>query len=389
MINESGHILIYGETNSGKTNLTIKLCHFFNPTKIFIYTSISKCYKDVFNNSEIFENFDNIKYIKNYIIDNTTENTNFIIVFDDFNYMINTQTNSEYIELFTKYRHYNTRIINLVHSVKAVGRTIRLNCQYIYISASINNNETIKDLGIQYYNSNYRDLEKNLKDARNDNIYNFIFIDRRNNKFEIINANDIKINDINVITTLPEKSSILSDPENSNCLSTTPIQNNVQLNFQKKANKDFVDNSNNKITYNNTISSNQLIQTKKDQYEIKIMSLHMEHSYKIEEKKEHLKNNLLNPNRSELDIINIIKDLKFFAKVPIDVDRQNYLDYGMLYLKKNHNIDVQLFENNKTHIENAIDVYRGVSSFSSTNTSNIVNYSPLDIFSSFLSKFLS
>jgi len=346
MLDDFGHVLIYGETGGGKSTIATKICNYLNPTKIFIYTGVSKCYKHKFNNSEIFEDFDNIKDIKKYIID-THEKNNFIILFDDFNDKINTQTNSDYIELFTKFRHYNTRIINLAHSVKAIGKSVRLNCRYIYIFSTINNNETIKDLALQYFDSNNKELEKILKKARTDNIYNVIYIDRRIGSYEIINANDIKTSNVNVLANIPDNSTILVKPENCNymgckiqSLDETSQLNEYNtantsgigvLNFQKKADNDFIDNSNNKITYNNTISSNQLIQTKKDQYEMKILSLHLEHKYSVEQKKEHLKNNLLNPNRSEIDIINIIKDLKYFAKVSIDVDRDNYLEYGMLF----------------------------------------------------------
>ena len=233
MLDEPGHVLVYGETCSGKTTIATKICHYIQPTKIFVYTGVSKCYKNIFLNSEVFEDFDNIKEIKKYIVDNH-EHNNYIILFDDFNDKINTQTNTEYIELFTKYRHYNTRIINLAHSVKAVGRTIRTNCRYIYIFATINNNETIKDLALQYFESNNRELEKILKQARNENIYNVIYIDRRNSSFEIINANDIIIKDIDIITTLPENSSVRCKPEDANYMGLPSMQNTAQLNFQKK-----------------------------------------------------------------------------------------------------------------------------------------------------------
>lgn len=385
MLDEPGHVLVYGETCSGKTTIATKICHYIQPTKIFVYTGVSKCYKNIFLNSEVFEDFDNIKEIKKYIVDNH-EHNNYIILFDDFNDKINTQTNTEYIELFTKYRHYNTRIINLAHSVKAVGRTIRTNCRYIYIFATINNNETIKDLALQYFESNNRELEKILKQARNENIYNVIYIDRRNSSFEIINANDIIIKDIDIITTLPANSSVLCKPEDANYMGLPPplglagvpsMQNTAQLNFQKKADKDFIDNSNNKITYNNTITSNQLIQTKKDQYEVKILNIQLEHKFSVEEKKEKLKNNLMNPNRSEVDKMNIIKDLKYFAKIPVDIDDENYLEYGMLFLQKNFDIDVVLYANKKNNIDFAFDMYQSV------------NTSPLDMFSSLVRKYVS
>ena len=127
---------------------------------------------------------------------------------------------------------------------------------------------------------------------------------------------------------------MLNAPEDANFMGMPPMQNNAQLNFQKKADKDFIDNSNNKITYNSTITSNQLIQTKKDQYEVKMLNLILEHKFTIEEKKERLKNNLINPNRSEIDKTNIIRDLKYFAKIPVDIDEDNYLLYGMLFLQK-------------------------------------------------------
>ena len=121
-----------------------------------------------------------------------------------------------------------------------------------------------------------------------------------------------------------------------------------------------MDNSKNNITYNNTMTSNQLIQTKKEQFEVKIMSMKMEHEFNKEEKKERLKNNLLNPNRSKADISNIIRDLQYFAKVPIDVDKSNYLEYGQLFLLKNYDIEVELFESEKNNFDTTIDLYKSV-----------------------------
>mgnify|MGYP001596797598 CR=1 FL=1 len=356
MIEDFGHILIYGETGSGKTTLAQKICNYLGCNKIYVFTTIKKCYKNV-SQENVFENFDNIKEIKKYIIDNH-EKMNFIILFDDFNNAINTSTNSDYNELFTKFRHYNTRIINLSHTVKAVGKTVRQNCRYIFISSSMNNNETIKDLSIQYYNSNNRELVQLLKKARNEDIYNVIFIDKRNNSIEIMNANEFKIKEVEVVNTIPEKSTLADNAENVNYVGLPNV--NTQLNFQKKAERDFMDNSKNNITYNNTMTSKQLIQTKKEQFEVKIMSMKMEQEFNREEKKERLKNNLLNPNRTKLDITNIIRELQFFAKVSIDVDDENYLKYGELFLKKNYDMDVELFENKKNSLDKAIDLYKSV-----------------------------
>jgi hypothetical protein len=383
MLEELGHVLVYGETCSGKTTIATKICNYINPTKIFVYTGVLKCYKRVFEESEVYDNFENIKEIKKYIMDNH-EHNNYIILFDDFNDKINTQTNTDYIELFTKYRHYNTRIINLAHSVKAIGRTIRTNCRYIYIFSTISNNETIKDLAVQYFESNNRELEKILKQARSDNVYNVIYIDRRNGSYEIMNANDIVIREIDIAVNMPNKSSIMNRPEESNYMGVPVVQeavpvvqanNNAQLNFQKKAEKDFIDNSNNKITYNSTITSNQLIQTKRDQHEVKILNLHLEHKYSVEEKREKLKNNLINPNRSEIEKMNIIKDLKYFAKIPVKIDEDNYLEYGMLFLKKNFDINIELYENKKNNIDLALDIYRSV------------NANPLDMVTSLVRKY--
>ena len=45
--------------------------------------------------------------------------------------------------------------------------------------------------------------------------------------------------------------------------------------------------------------------------------------------------------------MNIIRDLKYFAKIPVDIDGDNYLQYGMLFFTKNVDIAVEFLENKK------------------------------------------
>lgn len=374
-LSDDGHILIYGETSSGKTTLSKKICEYLNVNQIYVYTTVNKCYSDM-KNIKIFNDFNNIKEIKNDIIsliDNNADNK-FIIVFDDFNHQINTSTNPEYNELFTKFRHYNTRIICLSHTIKAVGRTVRQNCRYIFISAIINNNETIKDLSIQYYNSNHRELENILKKAREYINYNYIFIDKRLNTAEIMNANDIKIIEYDKIIPVNINTAIaaIHTPETVNYMGTgTGLDNKNETNFSKKSQRDFLDNSKNNITVNNTISSSQLIQNKKDQYDIKIMTIKMENELKMEEKKEKIKCILLNPNRTSMDVTYIINTLPLFAKIPIEVTKDNYLEYGELFLLKHYDIETKLFSNNITKLDNVLNCITTISSSGDTITDMI------------------
>ena len=144
---EQGHILVYGQTMSGKTFFTKHILDVLKPDNIYVFTTTND-WTD-YNN---YHNFNRISTILNEI--EYSEGSN-IIVFDDFNDQINTSTDKHYIELFTRGRHKNIRVINLAHNSKAIGPTVRANTRYVFMMSTINLEESNELAKIFYKNEKF------------------------------------------------------------------------------------------------------------------------------------------------------------------------------------------------------------------------------------------
>ena len=90
-INEFGHILVYGPTYSGKTQLTKDIIKFLNPVKVIVFTRTNDDWQNV-NNVLLFNDFiDNeVQTIVNKCLQYKQNEFNnmsypFVFVFDDFN----------------------------------------------------------------------------------------------------------------------------------------------------------------------------------------------------------------------------------------------------------------------------------------------------------------
>lgn len=346
------HILVIGETQSGKTLLVKYIITKLSPSNLYVFTTNTDEYKNYTKN--IYSNFNVIKQIKEDIQRSSSPSMK-LIVFDDFNNEINTKVDKEYTELFTRFRHFNTYIINISHSVKSVGNIVRNNCRYIFIMSSFNNNESIKELAVQYFNSENYKLKKLLNDAFADNPYNTIFIDRFARKANIFRAPQRVDN----IITPPEGSNLLNSPEDTNYISPVLSGSSVNLNLSKQMNagRDVTDYSRNQYHIDNRLSSNQLFQQKLEQHKIKMEMLYQDSEYQREKNKILLKDMLLNSNRTIYDKYQIIKLLKQFATKPLPIDLKNYLEFGQAFLEVHFNMTCQLYENaENNYIEKGINM---------------------------------
>ena len=192
-LEEFGHIIVYGQTNSGKTTFAKYILYYFAKknliNKIYIFRperlmgedwdppkfpnlSLRRLIDENLLEVETLSNFDeNIKRIRD-------APGNKLVVFDDYNNEINTSSNKDYKSLFTDGRKDKIRVINLVHSYTAITPIAKKNCQYCVIMAMTSDKEEIKNLASTYFNNNWILLFKYLNEVRMQDKHNAIIIDK-------------------------------------------------------------------------------------------------------------------------------------------------------------------------------------------------------------------
>lgn len=206
-----GHFLIYGETNSGKTVLTKHIIEIVNPKKIWIFVPRDMYDEDNLGtddwkshtldgrevkvfcewSKELVEEIkESSKQDKKETIPGTESSQRYnMIIFDDFNNEINTHTNTDYKDLFTRGRHNNLRIANLVHNTTAIGPIARKNCRFnLIMSATIDRNE-LKELSKVCYNGPENVFMNSLNQIRQKNKYSAMMIDKQDTRIASIAGN--------------------------------------------------------------------------------------------------------------------------------------------------------------------------------------------------------
>ena len=97
-------------------------------------------------------------------------------------------------DLFIRCRKLNISLCFLTQSYFSVPKYVRLNCTY-YISFKLNNKRELQNIAINHSaDINYNDFIKIYRQFIED-LFNFLTIDTKNNKF-IKNFDDIIKNDI-------------------------------------------------------------------------------------------------------------------------------------------------------------------------------------------------
>jgi hypothetical protein len=312
-IADVGHVLIYGQTYSGKTYFCKYFLKLLKPKDIYVFTTVPKEWQGYEVYTEDFDN--NI----NTILTNTekTPGSNFcdtIIIFDDFNKQINTQSNKKYNELFTSGRHKGIRVINLAHQAKAIGPTVRANVRYAIIMSSASQDEVDELAKICFDNDKIK-LRKIVTMAVQENEYNAVVVDKNTRKFKAYLAPKKKKSNVpvsdgenEIIRVIPriEKyreentfnktidiiphpdSSLMQNPVGSIETMLPPTREPVgplnQANsFGTKYANNMIDNSNNNFNVDQRIQFNHLVETNIVKNEIRMQNLEFDKEYRVKQ----------------------------------------------------------------------------------------------------------
>lgn len=131
-LEEYGHVGVFGASGSGKTTYIKSIIEKLEtpPEKVHVYTATGYQWHDVSNN--VYDDFGNIGDVVSKINKEKAGGKG-VIVFDDFNEVINTQSNPKYIGLFTHGRHAGVIVINGAHAPTSMGAKARKQLKYTVI----------------------------------------------------------------------------------------------------------------------------------------------------------------------------------------------------------------------------------------------------------------
>lgn len=353
---EFGHIIVYGDTNSGKTYYTRYLVNKLHPKKVFVYAGVPDQWIDsgTHNLENVFDTFDNIKEIVNYCKEkkNKVKRENkFIIIFDDFNKRINTQTNQDYLNLFTEGRHAGIRVINLAHHVQDIGPVVRNNARYIIFTKMPN--DELKRIADIYYDSKYSDICKLLHNTDN---YTVGILDKRNKELwkdiateEIEDrATEDKLSSVVVVkgqayNEYPEVAPLNNNPSSAvDCFvgnrcqyrggSTDCRPSTIGSQSNKLSNRDFYDNSN--TIFNTAIKNEDKINVVQTNHISNISKIHNEYECQRVKDSEETRYLIRKPWKTDTDIKKIIHTLNNELKPSVPFNICNYQDGAVIFLHK-------------------------------------------------------
>lgn len=161
---EFGHCLFIGPTNSGKTYLAQYLLAELRPDKVWVFkdTATRDWREPIFNATDKFK--ETLPEILQHAVDFPDQNR--IVIFDDFNHKIDTIRDKDYGALFTRGRHMNLRVFNMLHGPKAIGPLARNNSRFVFImAAAIQDTNAVRALAMMYLGDKYELLRGSLEDA--------------------------------------------------------------------------------------------------------------------------------------------------------------------------------------------------------------------------------
>lgn len=176
---EAGHICCYGATMSGKTHyikelIKGELVKGIKKENVFVFTGSQDdgWEYSTFTWEQRDQVIDKIKYGLNAqgrVLEKS------IIVLDDMNDIINTRQDKKYISLFTKSRHWGTRVITVGHQPTAVGPEVRESIRYGVIF-NTTNIDILRKLSEQYLMGDVDKMKMMIKGI--DQQYKALILDR-------------------------------------------------------------------------------------------------------------------------------------------------------------------------------------------------------------------
>ena len=380
-----GHILLYGQTHSGKTYFAKYLIEKLEVNKVFVFTATPDEWSDI---DDVYtENFeDNIEIIKNECTLATTkaleqnqQKPKYIIVLDDFNEQINTRSNDNYREMFTRFRHCGVRIINLAHTINAVGPTARTNSRYVCYMSTISDKE-LKNVSDTYYSKNYFPLKKFTDNARQENEYNCIIIDGSSRKIFVDRA-PIKVT---IQNDLHPKSSLATDPANTVYTGIAdPISlrnqdgqmgSNSTMSFGNKSAYNMVDNSTNNIQISHNIKMKQLHQQNTSQNNMKMENYYFSKEMEKIAESDIVKSLIRSPFITSDDRKRILKDINKRLRPNYPFTLDDYDEGVKMYMEVIHKEKISEPPLRKKILSSAIDAYGSNDPFIALNSGyNFVN----------------
>lgn len=297
-----GHIIVFGDSYSGKTYFTKHFIKSLNPKKVFAFAGEQYQWdqpeydvqKDDFETSAnkiITECSQHMTNLREEAKNNNQEleaSTPFVLVFDDFNEEINTKSNELYKQLYTRGRHHGIRIINIAHHSKAIGPAARANAKYIFMMCSMADDE-IKAIADMFFGKDHLRLMSAAKKALSESKYNVLMIDRVKKTIHIDKAPDkslmLKQSD-DIIPVIPRHQSLEVVPNDMATISQMPgdihynrIGGGMQLG--NKSAQYMYDNSKNQFNVDYTIKNEQKITSNHTNNKIKFENIKVENTINL------------------------------------------------------------------------------------------------------------
>jgi hypothetical protein len=315
-----GHILVIGATNTGKTYFTKRLLNYLNynedNTRVYC-NEISKEQWDEYETLDIWTN-ESFEDIKKFGKENKQKGS--IVIFDDFWNNVNMSHNKDFGSLLRTIRHYNVRIIIIVHTIGDVPSSVRENVSHCF-STYITNNHLRKELATTFFSGDMTHLIENLEQCKGN--YNLIHIDKIKSDINIINAKDLDEEDsdeepenkqIDAINTRDEISVDASKKVTNNGLYNDMSVTNNQIKIDADLQKT--------ITLNKT-NLDYKIEQSNVQNKIEIEKYyHVQQLNEIKGKDE-TKMLLYKNIKSNDDEIKLVENLAYFLK-DSNITQQNY-----------------------------------------------------------------
>jgi hypothetical protein len=118
-----------------------------------------------------------------------------LIIFDDYNNEINTHVNTDYKDLFTRGRHNNLRVMNLVHHSTAIAPIARKQCKFNMVLAATIDRGELKELAKCCYRGPENMFIKSIDSIRDKNRYSSMFVDKSDTRIAAITADYKKVKD--------------------------------------------------------------------------------------------------------------------------------------------------------------------------------------------------
>lgn len=351
---ESGHIAIYGPTESGKTRYAKTLItQVLKPHNLIVFLgSIDKSW-DVYKTptklpatdyemkGKVFDDFDaNIEKVLEECLIEHSEGRKTVIVFDDFNNKINTQTNTRYIELFTQGRHAGIRVINMSQSGAGIGKQSRGNIRYAAL-LYINNIDFVRGLS-SFLNNNYARLSELMESIAGSR--NVILIDCKYQDIVIDNSENYRVNIPGTLAVAGEAPDIynrlmgefdagIMQPQRTENVGNDTVGNVGSVGTKNVMNNG-VYNDNTQINFQNNIEIKKRLELNRAEQNITVDNYKFQRTMKSMTEKDELYDLLMKYTRTHEEFVRCVTLLTTICKLDKNTILDNFAHYSQKFLDR-------------------------------------------------------